>query len=157
MQGIAYKKGYKYQLSRDYSLQIGLNPEQPINTRYITLSTEGELLIKAGYAWDGPSGPTLDTQNFMRGSLVHDALYQLMREQLLPPNCKEDADRLLQQQCLEDGMSRLRAWWVYRAVHYFGKSSTDPANKRPTLYAPESYQRQMTEEGNQSPETEAES
>jgi hypothetical protein len=33
-----------------------------------------------GYAWNGPSGPTLDTRNFMRGSLVHDALYQLMRE-----------------------------------------------------------------------------
>ena len=47
------------------------------------LNTKGHLIIKRSYAWDGPSGPTIDTKNFMRGSLVHDALYQLMRHEHL--------------------------------------------------------------------------
>jgi len=45
--------------------------------------SDGGLLIKAGYSWDGPSGSAIDTKNFMQGSLVHDALYQLLRENIL--------------------------------------------------------------------------
>jgi len=72
-----------------------------------------------GYAPDGPSGPTLDTANFMRGSLVHDTLYQLMREGLLNHNLpREAADRILQSLYREDGMLALRAWWVYPQPGY---------------------------------------
>ena len=63
----------------------------------------------------------------MRGSLVHDALYQLMRRGLL--NYKEDrepADRILYQICREDGMSRIRAKMVYLGVHWFGKGCAKP-------------------------------
>ena len=90
-----------------------------------------------GYAWDCPSGPTLDTRNFMRGSLVHDALYQLMRESLLDHTIhREPADRILQSLCREDGMTALRAWWVYQGVRLFGNPASDPAQQRPVLWAP---------------------
>ena len=67
------------------------------------------MLQDMGYGRDGPSGPTLDTRDFIRGSLVHDALYQLMREGLLDHSIHR-----------EDGMTALRAWWVYQGVRLFG-------------------------------------
>ena len=80
MKRIFYSKGYKYQLKREYSLLTRICPDDDIQTLFVTLSKNGFLRIKTGYAWDGASGPAIDTRNFMRGSLVHDALYQLMRE-----------------------------------------------------------------------------
>lgn len=138
MEFISYKKGYKYQLASEYVTDIDIKPEEDITTNdYISLSSEGHLIIKRGYAWDGPSGPTFDTLNFMRGSLVHDALYQLMRnEHLDKDEYREDADRLLQTMCKKDGMFSLRAWWVYWGVHKFGDPSADPSNKKPVIRAP---------------------
>jgi len=137
MSCIAYNDGYKYQLKRDYTLKINIKPVHSIDKDFLSLTITGLLTIKKGYAWDGPSGPTIDTLNFMRGSLVHDALYQLMRDgELDKDKHRESADRLLQQICIEDGMSTIRAWWVYQGVHQFGDPSADPANKRPETWAP---------------------
>ncbi len=138
MKCIAYRGGYKYQLKQDYKVDIPIKPESDKESVFITLTSAGLLTIKKGYAWDGPSGPTIDTQNFMRGSLVHDALYQLMREEHLDDNLhREMADRLLQSHCEEDGMSSFRAWWVYQGVRFGGGPSADPDKKRPAKYAPE--------------------
>lgn len=137
---IHYRAGYRYQLTAPFRVPV---PELPfgsdIDTDYILLRIEKDgpwLRIRSGYAWDGPSGPTVDTSNFMRGSLVHDALYQLIREGQLPEDTRHAADQLLRRMCREDGMSAIRAWWVYRAVRLFGKTAADPANKKPILVAP---------------------
>lgn len=137
MECILYKGGYKYQLKEDYVTETGITPPAPIETQYISLTLEGRIATKAGYAWDGPSGPTIDTLNFMRGSLVHDALYQLIREGHLDEGKhREPADRLLQKMCIEDGMSKLRAWWVYHGVRLGGGPAVDPANDKPPTWAP---------------------
>lgn len=137
MQCISYKKGYKYQLQANYTVRIPIIPTRNIYTPFIDLATTGSLLIKKNYAWDGPSGPTIDTLNFMRGSLVHDALYQLMRNIKLDKRIhREPADQLLKQMCIEDGMSEARAWWVYQGVHFGGGRSADPANSKPVIKAP---------------------
>jgi hypothetical protein len=138
MKCIAYNGGYKYQLKETYTVAIDIKPSSPINTDYIDLDVNGSLSIHEGYAWDGPSGPTIDTLTFMRGSLVHDALYQLMRDGHLDHNeHRETADRILQRICIEDGMWSLRAWWVYQGVHLFADPAADPASKRPITRAPE--------------------
>lgn len=138
---IAYKTGYKYQLKKDYITTIDIKPDVPIDTKYLALTVDGTLTIRDGYAWDGPSGPTIDTLNFMRGSLVHDALYQMMREgHLDKDNYREAADRLLQKMCKEDGMSALRAWWVYLGVRWGGGPAADPANDKPVILAPKACQ-----------------
>lgn len=143
---IEYKSGYKYQLARNYRILVPISG--PISQGPIKLSKAGWLTIKKGYAWDGPSGPAIDTKNFMRGSLVHDALYQLMREGRLgwrtgPKETDIDheayrkvADQLLRDICREDGMSWIRAWWVYRAVRTFAARAADQDNKRPIITAP---------------------
>lgn len=137
MRFIEYKEGYKYQLHETYRVEIGIQPDRDVLTPFIDLNTAGELSIKKSYAWDGPSGPTIDSLNFMRGSLVHDALYQLMREKELDKDVhRETADRILQSMCREDGMTQLRAWWVYKSVRRFGDPAADPANKKPVITAP---------------------
>jgi hypothetical protein len=134
---IEYKGGYKYQLQKCCSIQIGVIPPAPIKTEYVELDAAGCITIREGYAWDGPSGPTIDTLTFMRGSLVHDALYQLMRERELDHLIyREAADRVLQSICLEDGMWSLRAWLVYHAVRLFADPAADPADKRLSTFAP---------------------
>ena len=75
------------------------------------------------------SGPTVDTRTFMRGSLVHDALYQLMREEYLDyKKDQEYANNLLKQICREDGMSKFRAWYVHRALRLFGEKAAKPSS-----------------------------
>lgn len=139
MKCISYYKGnYKYQLNDNYVSCIGITPDNPVSIKgYIELSKKGKITICKSYAWDGPSGPTIDTPNFMRGSLVHDALYQLMRQgKLCPDKYRDKADRLLQKMCKEDGMSKIRAWWVYQGVRFGGGPGADPANKRKLKKAP---------------------
>ena len=117
---------YKYKLSADYLHQTELRPAQPISTDYISLNTDGQFIIKKRYAWDGSSGPAPDTPNSMRGSLVHDALYQLMREQDIGQEHRKYADRLLREICIDAGMFRIFAWVVYCIVRVFGAKSAKP-------------------------------
>lgn len=133
---IRYRGGYKYQLVEAHKLTVDVSPDSDVVSDYIDLATSGLLVIKKGYAWDGPSGPTIDSANFMRGSLVHDALYQLIRHEYIKPHWREQADRELQRICREDGMNRLRAWWIYKGVHWFGKPSVMPEARKPIKTAP---------------------
>lgn len=128
---IHYRKlrHYKYQIMQDYTIQIGVTPNEEIVTDFIILTTTGKLTIKGRYAWDGPSGPTIDTKTFMRGSLVHDALYQMMRERYLDQSYRADADDLLKVICLEDGMSPIRAWYVHKSVQLFAEAYAKPSSK----------------------------
>ena len=113
-------KGYKYRLKRDYYIFIPELMNYSISTEYIKVRPNGLMLITANYAWDGASGPTLDTKNSMRGSLVHDVLYQLIRLGLLPESFKETADEYLEKICKVDGMSSFRAGYWEKAVRWFG-------------------------------------
>jgi hypothetical protein len=132
---IKYRVGYKYQLQDDYEAFISLCPPQDIVTEWVSLYTNGLLKIRHGYAWNGADW-AFDTDEFMRGSLVHDALYQLLRELYLAAVYRDAADRVLQEICLEDGMWALRAWWVYQGVRFGAGPAADPANTRPVLVAP---------------------
>ncbi len=127
---IYYKPGYMYQLKKDYSLFVKVYPTKAIQAEFMSLTPEGKLTIKSGYAWDGPSFPALHTDNFMRGSLVHDALYQLMRRGSIPASERKVADQELHRICSEDGMSWFRAKYVYLAVRLFGGSSINPPEER---------------------------
>jgi len=133
---IFYKRGYKYQLYEDFTININIYPDELVFDDYIQLNNEGELTIRKGYAWDGPSGPTWDTANFMRASLVHDALYQLMRLKIISGGNRKKADIELKQICIEDGMSKIRAWYVYHAVREFGKYTSRWKDRRKVYTAP---------------------
>ncbi len=116
---------YKYQLTEIFNCKIDIPKIIFAQTQHIVLGL-GEITIWKGYAWDGPSGPTIDTKTFMRGALVHDALYQLMREGKVDIKHREQADKILRQLCLEDGMCRVRAWYVYHSVRLFSEKYARP-------------------------------
>jgi hypothetical protein len=135
-QKVTYKTGYKYQLAETFTAIVPIKPEYSIDSFLISLDTKGYLVIKKGYAWDGASG-AIDTSNFMRGALVHDALYQLMRQGSLDPQVhRKTADEWLRAVCLEDGMSRFRAWYVYVAVRFFGATAASYQGKKEISTAP---------------------
>jgi len=127
-----YRKHYKYKLIEPFSIEIDSCKDSTfhdlfyefdngqVNGGWAKITPFGALEIKEGYAWDGPSGPSLDTKNFMRGSLVHDALYQLIRERILSKKYRKMADKEMRKINLIDGMSKFRAWYTYLAVRMFG-------------------------------------
>lgn len=82
MNVVKYKKGgsKKYVLLSLFVTLLKVKPKRNIQLKYASLTKSGTLHIYADYEWDGPSGPAIDTNSFMRGSLVHDLLYQLIRE-----------------------------------------------------------------------------
>jgi len=99
-----YRAGYKYQICADEEFRTCLYG-QNITTDYIDLYANGVMIVRKGYAWDGASGPTWDSKNSMRGSLFHDAGYQLMREGVLPLTCKNYFDEEFYRLLIKDGMT----------------------------------------------------
>jgi len=116
---IEYKGGYRYQLKKTYAYINDMLPAVMITTQYITLYANGRLVINKGYAWDGASGPVINTKSVARASLVHDALYQLIRTGVLKKEDRSTADKIFRQICIEDGMGPIRAWYMYHALRHF--------------------------------------
>jgi len=125
-------EGYKYRVKevQDHTLpgfDLGLEYQH----EYFFLR-KSKLAIKKGYAWDGASGPTWDDKTNYRGSLVHDVLYQVLRESPLTDSTRSMframADKYLIELCLEDGMSKLRAKLWYFFIRRFGKKASLPGN-----------------------------
>lgn len=129
---------YKYQLVDDYIYQLLTNIfSKVVATEFINIDFFGKLHIKKGYAWDGPSGPTWDTKSSLRASLVHDALYQLIRLGKIPAKCKMTADELLYTIGVEDGMYKWRARIWYQGVKHMAGFATKSRGKEwPILTAP---------------------
>ncbi len=115
---LKYSKNNKYTLLEEFVYWTDIMGAT-LDTEFISLAKDGELTIKEFYSWDGASG-AVDSKNFIVPSLVHDALYQLLRLKLLPKEYRKKADRLLLAMLEENGMSRFRRGYVYRAVRLFG-------------------------------------
>jgi hypothetical protein len=133
-----YRRGYKYQLAKDEIFKTPFRPTEKIRSEFIDLDTVGILTVKAGYAWDGASGPTIDTKNTMRASLAHDALYQLIRQEYLPYTVKTRhmADDFLYTCLIEDGMWRFRAMLWRRELKKFAGFAADPKSRKKIYTAP---------------------
>ena len=131
---IVYSEGYKYQLGEDfvYELPAGISLKWSmigIDEPFYEVQ-DHNLTVKHGYAWDGPSGPSIDTPNWMRASLVHDVLYQAISEGNLSMHDRKIADKIMYMICRQDGMSVLRALLSYWAVRLFGKAAAKEKIKR---------------------------
>lgn len=133
---LEYKSGFKYQSDVEFRCFIpALVKYGTLHHNFIYLEA-GYLTVYKGYAWDGASGPTFDTKSSMRGGFVHDVLYELMRQGLLPPEVKEIADEILEFVCVKDGMWEWRAGAWYTAVDKLADAAADPKNKKKVLTAP---------------------
>ena len=109
--------GDKLLLTKMFYVQTGITGHY-YRDKKVELNPEGMLYIKANFIWDGASGFTIDTPATIRASLVHDALYQLIKAGADIPRKK--ADRLLYKIMRQDGASRIRARCWLIAVRLFG-------------------------------------
>jgi hypothetical protein len=130
-----YIEGYKYQVTRDCTLQTETKGYD-IDTPHVRLTPDGKLTAKDGYAWNGASGPTLNTKSVIRPSLYHDIGYQLIRLGLIGAKWKEYFDHLLHDLMVEDGAFKWRADYYKWAVLKFGAGSCRPSAEPPELVAP---------------------
>jgi hypothetical protein len=130
-----FHDGYRFKTSRPRQYQTPILA-RCVGNAFVGLAADGVLTIAADYAWDGASGPVPQTRRVMRASVIHDALYQLMREHELAPAWRKAADQVFRDTCIADGMPRLIAWTYYAAVRAFGARHIDPKTRRPELVAP---------------------
>ena len=139
-----YRNGYDGQTAESFQIQLPpeLHPEHAIDDDFLHLGTTGVLVIDSGYAWDYASVPvTKKLSNWIQGkksktpSLVHDALCQLTRKELLTvPGARQHADLFFYHMLLERGFWKIRAWLWYKAVYHWGmKHKQEP---KPILEAP---------------------
>lgn len=124
---ILYQKVcYKYLLHQDLVVKTSIEGAAFQIPKYVYLTQDGWLTIKAGYAWDGPSGPTWDTPDFMSGSCIHDALYQAMRQRRLHQEWRAQADKELIRACKRAGMPWWRRRYVLWALRRFAAFAAKP-------------------------------
>ena len=114
---------YKYLLLTQMVVATEIRPDTPIkfppDSMLVKVEYNGVLHIEKNYAWNGATGfPDLETM--MRATLAHDTLYQVMREQKLHNRWRREADRLLRDVCIADGMTKPLALVIYIAVRIFG-------------------------------------
>ena len=124
-------KGYKYELMAAIKVEIEL-PDVTLSNNainpYIRLRN-GVLTVKKHYCWDGSSVPfkkytpkwLWDSDKFCKtASLIHDALCQLMREDLLFKGYKPYIDYLYRVMIIKNGMSKWQANLRCLALRKFG-------------------------------------
>ena len=105
----------KYQLLQDYKIQTNLRLSQEARIPYISLSTSGMLTVHKGFIWNGASGPTWDSKCSMRASCGHDAVFELIRLGIISVGAVTLTNVQFIKECVEDGMSRVRAnlWYLF--------------------------------------------
>lgn len=128
---------YKYRLEEAYEAKTDIHPPDNFENEDFAMDKSGLLLIKRFYPSDGPSGPAIDTPDFMRGAFIHDARAEAMRLGVLPPGFFAAINDELRANCLQDGMCKFRADYV----HFFVSITNDWCRKttkpeRPILTAP---------------------
>lgn len=118
------KYNYKFKVEENFSIELPFKTSD-FEHDYAE-SKDGVLTIKKGYAWDGASGPVINTQNTLIASLVHDVLYQAMRLNLIKSNRenKKIADKNFFEILKMFGVNSVRRKVWYLAVKLFGKKST---------------------------------
>lgn len=121
----------KYTISKSVHYQLRkIQPIAPIRTRFYSLTMNGLLVVKAGYAYDGPSGPTIDTPSTMFCALVHDVMYEMFRKEQLSLDWRGEADEELSEIGKACGANpyRMEIWeW---GVDKFAEKHALPENKK---------------------------
>jgi len=120
-----------FELIEDHTIKtdiVGFSYED----RSVKLTIDGVLTVKNGFVF-GASGLTIDSPNTREGSCVHDALYhisQLGGFKLTydghTPNdelIRKEADKLIRDICIKNGMSKLRAYTWYSVLRIAGSKA----------------------------------
>jgi hypothetical protein len=130
-----YTNGHKYQARNAMVYWTGICPGCDIITDLIILKRNGWMFVDKYFAWDGPSGPAIDTRTNMKASHAHDALAALMRKGLLPMSMICASNDVLRRIMIRDGALPVRAN-MYKAVLDRTSYWANPKNQKPFCVAP---------------------
>ena len=113
-----YKCGYKYQTQEDVVVPLPELSQTLTASSGIWVSLKNkEIRLTAGYAWDGASFILFlwfgTPELWKTPSLIHDGLYQLMRESKLPLTNRKTADGIFYRLLRERGV-----WWINARLAY---------------------------------------
>jgi hypothetical protein len=83
-----------------------------------------EVIVKSNFITDGASIPKILwsiignplENDLLKPSIIHDGLYTLMQKPRL------ECDKLLKEMLLFNGTSKMKAYFIYYAVRFFGAS-----------------------------------
>ena len=136
---IRYTDGWKYMLDEPLIYQlseqfIGI-PSCDVHEGKVDGPTR-TITIYVDYPWDGASGPTIDTNDSIVPSTIHDFLYELLRQHMLGQEWREKADLEFYDLCIACGMSNIRASVWYYAVRWGATGAARPGRERKILEAP---------------------
>lgn len=125
------KVQYKYCVEENEVVKTRLRPCKSANIPgYLHLSIDGTLIISYRYAWDGITNGVNLKCNRTAG-LVHDALYQLMREGELDLSFKTQCDEELRDIMASNGAPQFLANFFFFMVQKFGNAF---ATKKKKVY-----------------------
>jgi hypothetical protein len=126
---------YKYRLTEDYQFELPGDypkPKYPLFADdWVRISVHGHILFyDEGYAWDGSSGPTIDSKKCQLAGLIHDGGYQMLREGVYgsytdKEEAREYFDNLYRDMCMAGGMGRRRAWLRWKGLRFFGRRAAN--------------------------------
>jgi len=128
---------YKWRTRTDFEIMTPIKG-QTVRAKYYRLDKDGRLWIRSGYAWNGTSGGVRDSDKNLGASLVHDAFYQMFREDQLPLKLRGATDKLFGQHCRELGTTKGRARLYVWGLRVFGKryATRDQFKVAPTMRIP---------------------
>ena len=126
-----YKSGYRYVSQEAVVVDVGAELHVPLQAPLASIAAE-TLCVMSRYAWDGASFTPFKwfgtPKPWLTPSLVHDALYQLIREGLMDRSYRAAADRLFRTMLIERGVWRWMAWVAYWSVRVFGNFAVRKTN-----------------------------
>lgn len=113
--------GARGRLEQDYvySTSVWGHVVERFKSPYVQLLTGGTLTLRSGYTWDFGTF-AVDDPAMTAASLVHDGLYQLIREGHIPKKWRKQADKELREALKRGGVGWFRRRYVYMAVRLAG-------------------------------------
>jgi len=129
-----YWNGFKYVVAETFTVRTaikGYSIAEPLST----LRKDGTLTVITGYAWDGNSGPCLDTRSSMEASCVHDVLCDYINHGLLPATLQPLVDQEYYTICVRKKMWWRIARWRMLAIRWYMTGKGSKRFKRKTVEA----------------------
>jgi len=112
-----------YTLDESYTAKTFVTG-QSVEAAGATLLPNGDLVMKAGYNWNGPSGPAVDTANTLVPSGMHDGLYACITAldlvQVAENVLREKADKSYRDSLKTWGVPKWRKFMHFKGVRLFG-------------------------------------
>ena len=120
-----YKEGYKYILVEDELFLTSIYPAENIIEPFYHIYTDGRVLAKLGFAWDGSTW-AIDTDESQAPSALHDIICQAIQEGHLEKSWKDQGDMEYYELCKRNGMWQMRAGVRFLGIQFHDWENTKP-------------------------------